>query len=141
MAYTNAQILSAVVAHWARPAVTQLATSRIASLPFMQSLQQSAVNARLVNASYNIGNDIAPLITPMVDNLLQPYLEKQLSQLPDETIPSLARDILKQASSRGEYSLMDGLITLDRDDIAELQMLVEKNLPKVEAGQSYQVIT
>lgn len=139
MGYSNAQILSAVLSHWARPAVTQLATERLVRMPMLQAIQQRIVASGLVNTTYNIGNDITPLLSPIVNNVLQPYLERQLSQLPDEAIPSLAREILAQASSRGEYSLLDGAIVLDKEDITELQRLVEKNLPLPEREEAYEV--
>jgi hypothetical protein len=138
MAYSNAHILSAVLSHWARPAVTQLATERLVQMPMLQAIQQKVISTGLVNAAYNIGNDLTPLLQPIVNNILQPYLERQLSQLPDEAIPSLAREILSQASSRGEYQLLDGAIILDKEDIAELSNLVEKNLPLTEK-ETYEV--
>ena len=76
---------------WARPALTQLATSRLSSLPMMQSLQQSIVASGLVSQAYNISADLMPIMAPVINNLLQPYLEKQLAQLPDESIPALAQ--------------------------------------------------
>lgn len=140
MAYSNAHILAAVLSHWARPAVTQLATERLVQMPMLQAIQQKVISTGLVNTAYNIGNDLTPLLQPIVNNILQPYLERQLSQLPDEAIPSLAREILAQASSRGEYQLLDGAIVLDKEDIAELSNLVEKNLPLTEK-ETYEIKT
>ena len=140
MVYTNAQILAAVVSHWARPAVIQVATARLSQLPILQSLQASVVGSGVVNGAYNIANDIQPLMAPLVNNLLTPYLEKQFSQVPDAALPLLARDILAEAERLGSYSIMDGFLTLDKSDIAELKQLVDKNLPLAERD-SYIVIT
>lgn len=124
---------------WARPALTQLATSRLSSLPMMQNLQQSIVASGLVSQAYNISADLMPIMAPVINNLLQPYLERQLAQLPDESIPALARDVLAEAEKKGSMSIMDGFLTLEAQDIQELRQLVEKNLPMAE-GQGYEVI-
>lgn len=129
MAYSNAQILAAVVSHWARPAITQIAMSKLAGLPLLRSIQQTVAGMGLVGGSYNIMNDLQLLVQPALNNILQPYLERQFSQLPDESIPGLARDVLEEAKKNGSYTLMDGFITLDAEDIAELGELIEKNLP------------
>lgn len=127
------------MSHWARPAITQLATSRLSSLPMMQNLQQSIVASGLVSQAYNISADLMPIMAPVINNLMQPYLEKQLAQLPDESIPALARDVLAEAEKKGSMSIMDGFLTLEAQDIQELRQLVEKNLPMAE-GQGYEVI-
>lgn len=139
MNWSNAQKLAAVVSFWARPALTQLATSRLSSLPMMQSLQQSIVASGLVSQAYNISADLMPIMAPVINNLLQPYLERQLAQLPDESIPALARDVLAEAEKKGSMSIMDGFLTLEAQDIQELRQLVEKNLPMAER-QGYEVI-
>ena len=139
MSWSNAQKLAAVVSFWARPALTQLATSRLSSLPMMQSLQQSIVASGLVSQAYNISADLMPIMAPVINNLLQPYLEKQLTQLPDESIPALARDVLAEAEKKGSMSIMDGFLTLEAQDIQELRQLVEKNLPMADR-QGYEVI-
>lgn len=139
MSWSNAQKLAAVVSFWARPALTQLATSRLSSLPMMQNLQQSIVASGLVSQAYNISADLMPIMSPVINNLLQPYLEKQLAQLPDESIPALARDVLAEAEKKGSMSIMDGFLTLEAQDIQELRQLVEKNLPMADR-QGYEVI-
>jgi hypothetical protein len=139
MSGSNAQKLAAVVSFWARPALTQLATSRLSSLPMMQNLQQSIVASGLVSQAYNISADLIPIMAPVINNLLQPYLEKQLAQLPDESIPALARDVLAEAEKKGSMSIMDGFLTLEAQDIQELRQLVEKNLPMADR-QGYEVI-
>lgn len=139
MSWSNTQKLAAVVSFWARPALTQLATSRLSSLPMMQNLQQSIVASGLVSQAYNISADLMPIMAPVINNLLQPYLEKQLAQLPDESIPALARDVLAEAEKKGSMSIMDGFLTLEAQDIQELRQLVEKNLPMADR-QGYEVI-
>lgn len=127
------------MSHWARPALTQLATSRLSSLPMMQNLQQSIVASGLVSQAYNISADLMPIMAPVINNLLQPYLERQLAQLPDESIPALARDVLAEAEKKGSMSILDGFLTLEAQDIQELRQLVEKNLPMADR-QGYEVI-
>lgn len=140
MPYSNAQKLAAVVSHWARPAITQLAASKLGTLPMMQHLQQMAVGSGLVSQAYNISADILPILSPIVNNLLQPYLERQFAQLPDDSIPTLARDVLAEAERRGSYPILDGFVTLEDADIRELRQLVEKNLPVAERDH-YEIIT
>lgn len=132
MAYTNAQILAAVVSFWARPAIAQIAMSKLASMPMLQGLQSTVVSMGLVNPTYNIMTDIHPFMQPIINNMLQPWLERQFSQVPDEALPGLVRDIIIDAQAKGGYSFMDGLITLEGKDIAELKALIEKNLPMTE---------
>lgn len=139
MSYSNAHILAAVVSHWARPAITQLAASRLASLPLMQSLQQSLVGSGFVSQAYNISSDILPMMTPLVNNLLQPYLERQFSQIPDDVLPGLAHDIIAEAERIGKYTVMDGFLTFENEDIRELRQLLEKNLP-VTPTAGYEII-
>jgi hypothetical protein len=105
----------------------------------MQNLQQSIVASGLVSQAYNISADLMPIMAPVINNLLQPYLEKQLAQLPDESIPALARDVLAEAEKKGSMSIMDGFLTLEAQDIQELRQLVEKNLPMADR-QGYEVI-
>lgn len=106
----------------------------------MQNLQNTIIGSGIVSNAYNIGADLLPLISPMVSNLLEPYLVKQFSQLPDESIPALARDVLTEAEKQGSYTVMDGFLTLDINDIKELKSLIEKNLPIMES-EHYTIIT
>ena len=141
MAFSNAEKLAACVSHWARPAISQLATSRLVSLPMVQNLQRMAISSGLVSNAYNIAADLMPLVQPLANNLLQPYLSKLFAQVPDEALPQLARDILTEAERQGSYSIMDGFLTLELQDIRELQNLVNKNLPlPSEEVEQYQPI-
>lgn len=140
MAYSNAQILAAVVSFWARPAITQIAMSKLASMPMVRELQNAVINLGLVNSAYNIMTDLQPLMQPIINNLMQPYLETQFSKIPDEAIPAMVRDIIIDAQAKGRYTIMDGLITLDGKDISELRALIEKNLPATEV-KGYEVKT
>lgn len=105
----------------------------------MQSLQQALMNSGLVSSAYNVSADILPMMTPLVNNLLQPYLERQFSQLPDEVLPGLAHDIIAEAERMGRYTVMDGFLTFEDEDIRELRQLLDKNLPATSSA-GYEII-
>lgn len=137
--YTNSQKLAAVLSEWARPAIAQIASSKLAQMPFMQSLQATISGIGLVGDGYNIISDINPFIQPVINELITPFMEKYFKNIPDEAIPKTAKAIVSQMKNQGQVSLLDGLIVLEAADIDELDGLLEKNLP-VEEMECYQVI-
>lgn len=139
MAFSNSQKLAAVLSEWARPAISQIASSKLMGLSFMQSLQSTIGGSGLVGPNYNLANDIAPLIQPIVNTLITPVLAKSFANVPDEAIPQTARAIVNQMKQQGTFTILDGLVTFDMDDINELDSLLLHNLP-VEETEQYQVI-
>lgn len=127
--FTNAQKLAAIISEWARPAISQIASSKITSMGWVKSLQGSIMSLGLVGNDYNIAADIQPLLNPVVSAIVEPMLVEQFSKLPDQVIPQVARSIIDAVSKNGSLSLLNGLIVLEAQDIDELQDLVEKNLP------------
>lgn len=139
MTFSNAQKLSAVVSEWVRPAVAQIASSKLMELPMMQNLSAAIGGSGLVGQGYTLATDLEPLIIPVVSALVEPMLTQYISNLPDDAIPQVARNIVEQMKVQGTVTLLDGLITLEDGDIAELDALLEKNLP-IESADKYEVI-
>ena len=138
MDYSNSQILAAVVSEWARPAISQIAASKAMRLPMLQSLQASIGSLGLVSGEYNLQKDIEPLILPVVNSLITPVLARYFGQIPEESIPQMAHDIVEKVRYNGPLSVLEGVITFDEEDLDELADLLQKNLP-VENAAPYQV--
>lgn len=138
MDYTNSQILAAVVSEWARPAISQIAASNLMRLPMLQSLQATIGSMGLVSGSYALQKDIEPLIQPVVNSLVTPMLAKYFGQIPEESIPQMAHDVVDKVRYNGPLSILEGMITFDEEDLDELADLLQKNLP-VEKQEGYQV--
>lgn len=138
MDYTNSQILAAVVSEWAWPAISQIAASNLMRLPMLQSLQATIDSLGLVSGSYALQKDIEPLIQPVVNSLVTPMLAKYFGQIPEESIPQMAHDVVDKVRYNGPLSILEGMITFDEEDLDELADLLQKNLP-VEKTEGYQV--
>lgn len=138
MEYKNSQILAALVSEWARPAISQIAAGNLMRLPMLQSLQATIGSLGLVSGNYALQKDIEPLIQPVVNSLVTPMLTKYFGQMPEESIPQLAHDIVDKVRYNGPLSILEGLITFDEEDLDELADLLQKNLP-VEQVEGYQV--
>ena len=138
MEYKNSQILAAVVSEWARPAISQIAAGNLMRLPMLQSLQATISSLGIVSGSYALQKDIEPLIQPIVNSLITPMLARYFGQIPEESIPQMAHDIVEKMRNNGPVSVLEGMVTFDEEDITELSDLLDKNLP---VGQTpdYQV--
>ena len=138
MEYKNSQILAAVVSEWARPAISQIAAGNLMRLPMLQSLQATISSLGIVSGSYALQKDIEPLIQPIVNSLITPMLSRYFGQIPEESIPQMAHDIVEKMRGTGPVSVLEGVVTFDEEDITELSDLLDKNLP---VGQTpgYQV--
>lgn len=138
MEYKNSQILAAVVSEWARPAISQIATGNLMRLPMLQSLQAAIGSLGIVSGSYAIQKDLEPLIQPIVNSLITPMLARYFGQIPEESIPQMAHDIVEKMRNNGSLSVLEGMVTFEEEDLAELADLLDKNLP-VGQTPSYQV--
>ena len=138
MEYSNSQILAAVVSEWARPAISQIAAGNLMRLPMLQSLQATISSLGIVSGNYALQKDIEPLIQPIVNSLITPMLARYFGQIPEESIPQMAHDIVEKMRGNGPVSVLEGMVTFDEEDITELSDLLDKNLP---VGQTpdYQV--
>lgn len=138
MEYKNSQILAAVVSEWARPAISQIAAGNLMRLPMLQSLQATIGSLGIVSGSYALQRDIEPLIQPIVNSLITPMLARYFGQIPEESIPQMAHDIVEKMRENGSLSVLEGMVTFDEEDLAELADLLDKNLP-IGQTQGYQV--
>ena len=107
-------------------------------LPMLQSLQASIGSLGLVSGEYNLHKDLEPLILPVVNSLITPVLARYFGQIPEESIPQMAHDIVEKVRYNGPLSVLEGVITFDEEDLDELADLLQKNLP-VENAAPYQV--
>ena len=107
-------------------------------LPMLQSLQATINSLGIVSGNYALQKDIEPLIQPIVNSLITPMLARYFGQIPEESIPQMAHDIVKKMRGNGPVSVLEGMVTFDEEDITELSDLLDKNLP---VGQTpgYQV--
>lgn len=137
--FSNSQKLAAVLSDWARPAISQIASNKIAGMPFMKSVQTAMQSFGLVSDEYNIVSDIDPFVQPVINSILTPMMARYIGNLPDEAIPDAANAIVGKMKEQGSVKLLDGLIVLEEGDIEELESLLHKNLP-VKETDSYQVI-
>lgn len=107
-------------------------------MPVMQDFQQTLVGAGLVGNNYRIQNEIEPFIVQAAPQLIEPMLTQAFSRIPDASIPQLARTVVQTAMQQPQFSILDGLVTFDPEDLQELLDLIEQNLPLAEA-KSYKV--
>ncbi len=138
MDYKNSQILAAVVSEWARPAISQIAAGNLMRLPMLQSLQATIGSLGIVSGNYALQKDIEPLIQPVVNSLVTPMLAKYFGQIPEESIPQMAHDVVDKLRYNGPLAILEGMVTFDEEDLDELADLLQKNLP-VEQSEGYQV--
>lgn len=138
MEYKNSQILAAVVSEWARPAISQIAAGNLMRLPMLQSLQATIGSLGIVSGNYSLQKDIEPLIQPIINSLVAPMLARYFSQIPEESIPQMAHDIVEKMRDNGPLSVLEGMVTFEEEDLTELADLLDKNLP-VEQTPGYQV--
>lgn len=138
MEYKNSQILAAVVSEWARPAISQIAAGNLMRLPMLQSLQATIGSLGIVSGNYALQKDIEPLIQPIINSLITPMFARYFGQIPEESIPQMAHDIVEKMRANGSMSILEGMVTFEEEDLAELADLLDKNLP-IGQTQDYQV--
>ena len=112
MDYKNSQILAAVVSEWARPAISQIAAGNLMHLPMLQSLQATIGSMGLVSGNYSLQADIEPMIQPVVNALVTPMLAKYFGNIPEESIPQMAHDVVEQLRYKGQLSILEGVISI-----------------------------
>jgi hypothetical protein len=121
-----------------RPAISQIAAGNLMRLPMLQSLQATIGSLGIVSGNYALQKDIEPLIQPIINSLITPMLARYFGQIPEESIPQMAHDIVEKMRANGSMSILEGMVTFEEEDLAELADLLDKNLP-VGQTQDYQV--
>lgn len=140
MQYTNSQILAAVLNKWLQPVVLQLSKAKMASFPFVQTIENKVKHIGFVSPNWSLTQELAPMIEPITNSIVQPMLNKYLANVPDEAIPAMAHGIIDKALAAGKLELMEGKLIFEKDDLTELKMLLNYNLPLKET-EGYKVIT
>nr|DAW10775.1 MAG TPA: hypothetical protein [Caudoviricetes sp.]DAY73221.1 MAG TPA: hypothetical protein [Caudoviricetes sp.] len=129
MQYTNSQILAAVLNKWLQPVVLQLSQAKMASFPFVQAIENKVKSIGFVSPNWSLTQELSPMIEPITNSIVQPMLNKYLSNVPDEAIPAMAHGIIDKALANGKLELMEGKLIFDKDDLTELKKLLDYNLP------------
>lgn len=138
--YSNAKVLSAVINKWAQPVIQSFAGSKLSGIPFIQTIETKIKSTGWVGANWSLTKELSPLIEPITGNLVTPMLNKYISQIPDDNIPTVAHGIVDKAIADGQLSLFDGKVEFELADLQELKKLLDWNLPLKEEDV-YQVIT
>lgn len=138
MAHTNTQILSAVLARWMQPMAHQLAGDKLRSLPFLTALENKIKSTGWVSPNYNLMNEFSPLVGGVSDKLLTPIIYNMVKDLPNESLPEMAHEIVDNAISQGSLSLFEGKVTFEQCDLEQLKKLLDFNLP-VQNNETYTV--
>lgn len=142
--HSNRQILSAVLANWAKPLIDEVLVSRLGSLQQVAAANEWVKKYFPVAKNYSIVKDLAFLAVPATEIIIEPAVGKAIERLgvSDEQIPSyaakIADSLLEEAEKNGKVTLFN-TIELEKSDFEKLKSLLEKNLPVAET-ESYVVI-
>lgn len=129
MQYTNSQILAAVLNKWLQPVVLQLSQAKMSSFPFVQAIENKVKSIGFVSPNWSLTKELAPMIEPITNSIVQPMLNKYLANVPDDAIPAIAHGIIDKAIANGSLELMEGKLIFDKEDLVELKKLLDYNLP------------
>lgn len=129
MNYTNSQILSAVLTHFMQPLTAHFSQAFLGKYQAFQFIENKIKSWGIVSSSWNLSGELAPVLEPAVNALIEPFLSRSLANVPDEAIPGLAHGIVDKAISDGHLILMEGKIELEKADLMELKKLLDYNLP------------
>lgn len=129
MQYTNSQILAAVLNKWLQPVVLQFSQVKMASLPFVQAIENKVKSTGFVSPNWSLTQELAPMIEPVTNSIMQPMLNRYLANVPDEAIPEMAHNIVDKAISAGKLELMEGKLIFEKKDLDDLKRLLDYNLP------------
>lgn len=140
--HSNADILTAVLAHWLKP-MSEAVASRVLGNR-LSGINEWAKKLFPLPANYSITQELNFLISPTMNAMIGPAVAKMLasSGIDDTAIPQFAHNLAKsmrnEAEQKGRITLFDTFI-LSSTDIATLQDLLSKNLPITAAQDEYQV--
>lgn len=129
MAYSNSDILAAVLNKFLQPIVVQFAQAKMSAFPFVQSLENRVKASGWVSPNWSLTQELSPLIEPVSGSLVKPMIKQYLSNVPDEAIPEMAHSLIDKAIQNGGLNLMEGRLKFDASDLQELKKLLNYNLP------------
>lgn len=139
--YSNAQKLAAVLNKWAQPAIQELLGNNLSRLPFLSSIESKIKSTGWASPMWSMAKEISPVLDGVSSSLVEPFLAKYISGIPDDSIPQLAHNVVDDAIKNGSLSLFEGKVEFDPEDLEELKTLLKYNLPIKEATSSYSVLT
>ena len=140
MAYTNREILSAVLVKWGQPAIESIAGAKLMQLPFLANLEAKIRSTGWVSPMWSLSKELSPVMGGLSSDIITPLLNNYLQGIPDEAIPQMAHTIVNNAIESGGLSLMEGNIIFEKEDMEELAKLLRYNLP-ISEKEEYNVIT
>ena len=125
----NHQILSAVLNKWMQPLVGEFVGRGMQSLPMLQAIQNKVRSTGWVSPNWTLQAELGGLMESITGSLVQPMLNRYLSQLDDASIPQMAHSIVDKALAQGHLTLFEGNVIFDEADLKQLKKLLNLNLP------------
>jgi FPC/CPF motif-containing protein YcgG len=141
--HSNAEILTAVLAHWLQPMSEAVASIALGNK--LGGINEWAKKLFPLPSNYSITQELNFLVAPTMKAMLTPAVRNMLasSGIEDSAIPqfasNLAKSMREEADRKGRVTIFDTFI-LSSSDIATLQDLLAKNLPITTATDEYQVL-
>lgn len=131
----NRTILAAVLAKWAQPAINQMTSGKLDTLPFLAAISNKVRSTGWVSPQWSLGKELSPLLSNAVNSLVEPLIASYLQGVPDEAIPNMAHSIVDEAIKQGELSLFEGNVIFEKEDLEELKKYLDYNLPLTASSQ------
>jgi hypothetical protein len=129
MAYSNAQILSAVLAKWGQPLAEAVVGGKLMRLPFLANIEAKIKSTGWVSPMWSLGKEISPLLGNVSSKMLEPIIANYIKGVPDVMLPQLAHSIVDNAITAGGLKLFEDNIEIELEDLKELKRLLRYNLP------------
>lgn len=136
--FSNSSILAAVLAKWAQPAIKQLTSERLDSLPWLNAISAKVKSIGWVPQNWSLGKEIAPLLGGMSEAIVAPMIERYIQSLPDNSVPQVAHTFVDNAIKNGGLELFDGNVVFEVEDLKELKSYLNWNLP-IDKSSVYEV--
>lgn len=122
-------------------AIQELIGGNLSRMPFLASIETKIKSTGWVSPMWSIVKEISPVLDGVSSSLIEPFIAKYISGIPDESIPQLAHNVVDDAIKNGGLSLFEGKVEFEPEDLEELKTLLKYNLPIQESAASYSVLT
>ena len=109
-------------------------------LPFLANIEAKVRSTGRVSPMWSLGNEVAPLLSGVITQLVEPMISQYLQGIPDQAIPKMAHQLVENAMKQGQLTLFEGNVVFELCDLEELQKLLKYNLPITEE-ECYKVKT
>jgi hypothetical protein len=126
---SNRVILAAVLAKWVQPAIESLLGSKLGNIPFFGNIESKIKSSGWVSPQWSLTQELSPLVGAVTPQLIEPVVLQYLGNVPDEPLPHLAHAIVDKAIENKEFSLFEGNVVFEEEDLKELKKLLQYNLP------------